>query len=90
MSNRREWSEEEDKKWTDELNERLSTDKCPACGSNKLTKHLMGRPYMAFVEFHKAKSEELGWQTLALGGCCAGEGMPDTTCTACQATEGSK
>lgn len=47
----------------------IATHRCKKCGSNKITRSLMGRPYMPYVDFHKDLSSQLGWQTLTLSGC---------------------
>jgi len=59
------WSEDEDAKWTAALEER----KCTKCGGKKVTVSSRGRPYMAYLEWAEAKSEELGWTVQYFSGC---------------------
>ncbi len=55
--------------WRKQYEQIMSDIKCPACGSNHITKTLRGKPYMKYVEYHKELSKELGWPTLKLSGC---------------------
>ena len=80
MTIKKSWSDEEDRKWSQDFTEYLATSKCEDCGSNKITMTIRGKPYRAFVDWHKAKSAELGWKTLSLSGCTR-SGKP--TCTVC-------
>lgn len=62
------WSREEAARWQAALDQQMQQE-CNNCGSNHITEHLRGRPYMAYVEWHEFKSAQLGWRTLALSGC---------------------
>jgi hypothetical protein len=75
-------SAEERLEWADELEEHMTTRKCPSCGSNKVTTYVRGKPYMAYVEWAKEQSEKRGWKILVLGGCTT-KGMD--TCSQCEA-----
>jgi hypothetical protein len=74
------WSAAEDAQWQAALDERLASRTCLHCGSNKITNSMRGKPYMPYVDWHKAKSVELGWALLSLSGCTA-DG--DDQCTEC-------
>merc|ERR1711865_402285 len=62
------WSAEEAATWQAALDQQMQQE-CNNCGSNHITEHLRGRPYMAYVEWHEAKSAQMGWRTLELSGC---------------------
>jgi hypothetical protein len=74
------WKPEQAVEWEAELAEFQASQKCKSCGSNQITRHLRGRPYMPYVEWHQQKSVELGWTTLTLAGCTNPGG---TKCAAC-------
>ena len=63
------WTKEEGEKWEKQFQERLEKVKCNKCGSSKVTASMRGKPYMVYVEWHEAKSKEVGWKTLSLSGC---------------------
>ena len=79
------WSDEEATKWATELEKHIEENPCAVCPGaqgRKVTMHMRGRPYMPYVEWHKAKSAELGWTTLSLAGCTNPGGF---VCTGCGA-----
>mmetsp|Transcript_8822 Transcript_8822/g.13088 ORF Transcript_8822/g.13088 Transcript_8822/m.13088 type:complete len:90 (+) Transcript_8822:25-294(+) len=73
------WQAAENIKWEEELASR----KCKECGSTKVTTYSVGRPHGAWVEFHKKKTEELGYTTHVFGGCMPGQGQPRSKCADC-------
>ena len=79
------WTKEEDSNWTEELQKQMSQEACKQCGSNKITHTLMGKPYQAYVEWNRKKSQELGWTTLSLSGCTK---SGSDFCSDCQAPFG--
>jgi hypothetical protein len=88
MTGEEPWSPSQASMWEKELEEWRATHKCVRCNSDKIPQQLNGRPNFLHVQWHKMKSQKLGWETLHVVGCGSFLDTmgPELECADCERT----